>query len=41
MRKGVRGAIMRTLARSRHICEKIADEGFRTSSLRSGLIIPM
>jgi len=28
MRKGVRGAIMRTLARSRHICEKIADEGF-------------
>jgi DNA-binding LacI/PurR family transcriptional regulator len=28
MRKGVRGAIVRTLARSRHICEKIADEGF-------------
>ena len=28
MRKGVRGAILRTLARSRHICEKIAEEGF-------------
>jgi DNA-binding LacI/PurR family transcriptional regulator len=28
MRKGVRGAIVRTLARSRHICEAIADEGF-------------
>jgi DNA-binding LacI/PurR family transcriptional regulator len=28
MRKGVRGAILRTLARSRHICERIAEEGF-------------
>jgi len=28
MRKGLRGAILRTLARSRHICQAIADEGF-------------
>jgi DNA-binding LacI/PurR family transcriptional regulator len=28
MRKGLRGAIIRTLARSRHICQAIADEGF-------------
>jgi DNA-binding LacI/PurR family transcriptional regulator len=28
MRKGLRGVILRTLARSRHICQKIADEGF-------------
>lgn len=28
MRKGVRGVILRTLARSRHICEAIADEQF-------------
>jgi DNA-binding LacI/PurR family transcriptional regulator len=28
MRKGLRGVILRTLARSRHICEAIADEGF-------------
>lgn len=28
MRKGVRGVILRTLARSRYICQAIADEGF-------------
>jgi DNA-binding LacI/PurR family transcriptional regulator len=28
MRKGLRGVILRTLARSRHICQAIADEGF-------------
>jgi DNA-binding LacI/PurR family transcriptional regulator len=28
MRKGVRGVILRTLARSRHICQAIADEKF-------------
>jgi DNA-binding LacI/PurR family transcriptional regulator len=28
MRKGLRGVIIRTLARSRHICQAIADEGF-------------
>ena len=28
MRKGLRGVILRTLGRSRHICEAIADEGF-------------
>lgn len=28
MRKGLRGVILRTLARSRHICEAIADEQF-------------
>jgi DNA-binding LacI/PurR family transcriptional regulator len=28
MRKGVRGVILRTMARSRHICQAIAEEGF-------------
>ena len=28
MRKGLRGVLLRTLARSRHICEAIAEEGF-------------
>jgi DNA-binding LacI/PurR family transcriptional regulator len=28
MRKGVRGVILRTMERSRHICQAIADEGF-------------
>ena len=28
MRKSLRGVILRTLARSRHICQAIADEGF-------------
>src|SRR5947209_6482725 len=28
MRKGVRGAILRTTARTRHVCEQIAEEGF-------------
>ena len=28
MRKGVRGAVVRTTARTRHVCQHIADEGF-------------